>query len=1045
MTTFDYKKKFEPLRGVSGAKGGQASSRTPVESPDSLASIAYARMLDLISEGEIVGLVNGMQSVFLDETPLQNPDGSLNFAGAQVWTRNGTQDQSYIQGFPAVESEVGVGVELKFSQPYTRAVNNLALSAVSIRLSVRGLQQTNTSNGDITGYSVSYAIDVSVVGGAFEQVLSSSFTGKTSAKYERTHRVNLPPSATGWLIRVRRLTADSTTSSIQDATWVESVTEIVDAKFRYPNSAIVGCQFDSSQFSSIPSRSFRMRGRIIKVPSNYDAPTRTYSGVWDGTFKPSWTDNPAWIYYDLLLHPRYGLGNRVNSGQVDKWALYTIGRFCDELVADGKGGMEPRFTCNLYLQDQKDALRVLQDIATIFRGITYWGASQAIVSADMPSDPVYTYTNASVLKGKFSYKGSAKSTRYSTCLVSWNDPADFYRAKVEYLEDADQLTAYGVQPLSLTAFGCSSQGQAQRAAKWAMVTNKLEAETVSFSVGLEGALARPGQIIRVADNARAGRRIGGRIRASNRLTVVVDSLEGVQPGDRLTIITPSGVAETRTVVEGFCGIGEEGGQMAGSTNYYAGSTEDFAGEFGITGCVITVSQAFSAAPVPNSIWALENDELVAQRYRVISVTESAPLEYTITGSKYVEGKYANIDSGTLIEQPPITVIPPSVQPAVTNVTVTSDYMLDQGQAVTKMTVAWDPAPNAVAYEIQWRRDDNDWVFAGRTGSAQIQVAGIYAGRYLARVMAFNSSGISSVWASSLETVLAGKTTPPPMVTDFAAVSKIFGIDLSWGFPAGATDTNYTEIQYNTVPNEQGVMKLGDFSYPTKTTSMVGLGPGVRFYFRARLVDKTGNIGPWTGWVTAQSSNQASEILDYLTGQITETQLGQELLSEIDQIGVNSAAIQVTQTTVNDLDVGLSAMYSIKLGVNSNGTYYAAGMGIGIENTPEGIQSQVLFLADRFAILNQINGTAVSPFIVQNGSTYIRNAVIQDGSIINAKIGSFIQSDDYLFNTTGWRLDKTGTLYLNGNGAGYRLRLSNQGLYLTDTNTGVVVVELGLLS
>ena len=1036
--THDYKRKFEPLRG---AKGGESSSRTPVESPDSLSSIAYARMLDLISEGEIVGLVDGMKSVFLDETPLMNPDGSLNFQKAQIWTTNGTQDQSYMPGFPAVESENGVGVELKFTTPWTRAVNNLQLSAVSVRLSVRGLQKTNTSNGDITGYSVSYAIDVAVVGGGFVQVLSSAFTGKTAAKYERTHRINLPASATGWTLRVRRLTADATTSSIQDATWVESITEIIDAKFRYPNSALVGCQFDSSQFSSIPTRSFRMRGRIIKVPSNYDPATRYYSGVWDGTFKPAWTDNPAWIYYDLLLHPRYGLGNRINAGQVDKWSLYQIARYCDELVEDGQGGMEPRFTCNLYLQDQRDALRVLQDIASVFRGITYWGAGQSIVSADMPSDPVYTYTNANVLKGKFSYKGSAKATRYSTCLVSWNDPADFYRAKVEYLEDRDQVAAFGIQPLSLTAFGCSSQGQAQRAGKWAMVTNKLEAETVSFSVGIDGALARPGQVIRVADNARAGRRIGGRIRAANRLTIVVDSLEFVNPGDKLTIITPQGVAETRTVVEGFCGIGEEGGQMAGSTNYYAGSTEDFAGEFNLTGCVITVDQAFSAAPVPTSIWAIESDELVTQRYRVISVAEAGKLEYSITASKYVVGKYANIDSGTIIEQPPISVIPPSVQPAPTNITVASDYMLDQGQAVNKMTIAWDPAPNAVAYEVQWRRDDSDWIFAGRTGTAQIVVSGIYAGRYLARVMAFNASGVPSLWASGVETQLDGKTTAPPMVTGFAASGVVFGINLSWGFPQGATDTNYTEIQYNTVASEIGAMKLGDFSYPTDSHNMVGLGAGVQFFFRARLVDKTGNIGPWTGWIYGMSSNQADEILDYLTGQITETQLGQDLLEEIDNIAVNSAAIQVTQETVNDLDTGLSAMYSIKLGVNVDGTYYAAGMGIGIENTPGGMQSQVLFVADRFAILNQINGAVTSPFIVQGGVTYMSSAFIQNGTINMLKIGDNLQSDNFVSGLQGWKMGKTGVFENNGiSASGGRMVQTPTSIKMYHPN-GVLAVNL----
>ncbi|MDS9879469.1 phage tail protein, partial [Pseudomonas protegens] len=477
---------------ITGSKGGESKPRPSVEAPDSLQSTAYARILDLVSEGEIQGLVAGERSVYLDETPLANADGTRNFSGVTLDARTGSQDQLHIPGFPAVESEIAVGVELKYGQPWVRAVQNLQLSAVRVRLSTPRLAQTNTSNGDTNGYTVQYKIEVSTDGGPYVQVLASAFSGKTSTKYERSHRVDLPPASSNWQIRVTRLTPNSTSGAIADKTSIDAITEVIDAKLRYPGSAVVGLQFDASQFQSIPTRSFDLRGRIIRVPSNYDPESRLYSGVWDGSFKTAWTDNPAWIFYDLLLHFRYGLGHLLNEAQVDRWELYRIGQYCDQLVPDGRGSQEPRFTCNLFLQTRSNALDVLQDLATTFRGMSYWAAGSVMAIADIPEDPVYTYSNANVIDGKFGYFGSAKKTRYTVALVSWNDPADFYRQKVEYVDDQAGITRYGIQQTEITATGCTSQGQAQRIGKWALLTNRLETESVGFSVGLDGTLARPG-------------------------------------------------------------------------------------------------------------------------------------------------------------------------------------------------------------------------------------------------------------------------------------------------------------------------------------------------------------------------------------------------------------------------------------------------------------------------------------------------------------------------------------------------------------------------
>lgn len=847
---------------LAGSKGGGAKPRPSVEAPDSLQSTAYARILDLVSEGEIVGLKNDARSVFLDETPLANDDGSLNFNGVTLDVRTGSQDQAHIPGFPAVENETVAAVELRSDQPWTKAFTNLQLSAVRIRLAVARLAQTNTSNGDTNGYTVKYAIDLATDGGAFVEVLTSAFSGKTTTKYERSHRIDLPAAKSGWTVRVRRLTPNSTSGAIADTTSVESSTEVIDAKLRYPGSAIIGLQFDASQFQSIPSRSFELLGRIIRVPSNYDPQSRTYSGIWDGTFKSAWTDNPAWIYYDLLLHPRYGLGHLLNAGQVDKWELYRIGQYCDQPVSDGKGGSEPRFTCNLYLSVRADALKVLQDLATTFRGMSYWGAGSVMAVADMPEDPVYTYSNGNVIDGKFVYGGSAKKTRFTVALVSWNDPTDFYRQKVQYVDDADGIARYGVQQTEITATGCTSQAQAQRIGKWALLTNRLETESVTFSVGLDGTLARPGQIIRVADNDRAGRRIGGRLRGATLDTLTLDAHVTAEAGDTLTLVMPTGKAVSRVIKS--VSISDEAQR-------------------------VVLTQPLSELPPAQSMWAIDSVSLAAQQFRVLSIAEDftdTEIKYSISAVKHVPSKYGAIDNGSRIERPPVTVIPPGVQAPPTSVTISNNHFVDQGSAVGVMTIEWTRPANAIAYEVHWRKNDSEWVYAGRTGGSSMEVRGIYAGRYVAKVRAINALDIGSIYATSVETQLSGKTTPPPSVTFLKADSLLFGIGLKWEFPAGAEDTQRTEIWYGPTANLEAATKLADLAYPQSDYTMQSLLAGSSFFFWARLVDRTGNIGPWypTGnGVLGQASSEAGPILDMLAGKISQTELGKDLLGEIEKI------------------------------------------------------------------------------------------------------------------------------------------------------------------
>ncbi|PZT22726.1 host specificity protein J [Stenotrophomonas maltophilia] len=1147
--------------------GGKSSTnaRTPLETPDSLHSISYAKVLDLISEGEIRGLVAGNQSIYLNEVPIQNSDGSFNFNGVRVETRSGTQDQEYIPGFPSVENEIGVGVELR-DTPVVRAASGQDLSAVRIRFGVPALQRQNTENGDTDGYTVEYAIDLSTDGGAFSTVLSNAFRGKTTTEYQRSHRIDLPPG-NQWQARIRRLTPNANSSTVADTVNVISMTEIIDVKLRYPNCALAAIQIDGSQFQGKPTTAYRIWGRIIRVPSNYDSIARTYSGVWDGTFKSAWTNNPAWVFFDMVTNDRFGLGDRIPLDWVNKWRLYEIAQYCDQLVSDGVGGMEPRFTCSLYLQTRASAHKVLQDMASMFRGISFYAAGQIMASADMPKDPVYTYSQANVVDGKFTYTGSGGKARHTVALVSWSDPDDFGRQKVEPVQLQEGIARYGVNQIEVTAFGCHSKSQAQRVGLHILYSENLETETVSFAVGLDALNCMPGDVIQVANAKRAGRRNSGRISAATASSLTLDVVPpSMQVGDVLRATLPSGKTQARTIN----GVNPE--------------TR-----------VVTVSAPWSEVPVAHSIWATESTDLVMEQFRVISITEEDGLTYRITGLTHRPDKFGAIDDGTRLEPPPVSIVPPSVQPPPANVRMSSHVVIDQGIATPVLTIEWDAAAKAIAYDVEWRRDDLNWVRVGRVGTASAEVRGIYAGKYLARVRAVNALNAVSQPALSVLTDIQGKTEPPPSLTSLTAASVVFGIQLAWAFPPGATDTERTEIWRSAGPNLENATKLGDFAYPQNRHRLDGLAAGAKFYFWGRLVDRSGNIGPWYpagAGVVGESSTDVTEYDAYFSGLINKSALGQELLSEIESIssivplvwdadatyepgqtvvhngkiwlwtdadpgneeppgtkwksvgdavaeagalvgridqleldvteidgkvtavgnrvdglvaqysaehagdedwnagdedsfagtvttltviasgdyalgrrvdtteaavGETRSMVQATSQALVDVNGKISASYSLKLQIAANGQYYAAGMGIGIENQPDGsYQSQVLFTADRFAFVNLVNGQLTSPFVIQGGQTFINQALIgtawitsakiADAAITNAKISGTIQSDDYVPGQTGWRINKAAGGGFEFNGAvagGYRLNITNQGIYIRYPN-GNLAVELGVL-
>ncbi|EQA1662926.1 host specificity protein J [Enterobacter bugandensis] len=1140
---------------IKGRKGGSSSSRTPTEQPDDLQSVAKAKILLALGEGEFAGGLTA-RDIYLDGTALENADGSQNFSGVAWEFRSGTQAQKYIQGIPGTENEINVGSEVSSSTAWTRTFTNTQLSAVRLRLKWPSLFKQE-DDGDLVGYSVNYAFDLQTDGGTWRTVLNTSVTGKTTSGYERSHRIDLPQAGSTWTIRLRKITADANSAKIGDTMTLQSFTEVIDAKLRYPNTALLYIEFDSSQFNgSIPQISCEPRGRVIRVPDTYDPETRTYSGTWTGAFKWAWTDNPAWIFYDLVVTDRFGLGNRLTAANIDKWTLYQVAQYCDQLVPDGKGGSgtEPRYTCNVYIQDRNDAYTVLRDFAAIFRGMTYWGDDQIVALADMPRDVDFTYTHANVVDGKFVYSSSTTKSRYTNALVSWSDPANGYADAMEPVFEQALVARYGFNQLEITAIGCTRQSEANRKGRWGILTNNKD-RIVTFDVGLDGNIPQPGYIIAVADRNLSGRDLGGRLSAVNGRVLKLDRVPSAKAGDRIMVNLPSGITQSRTIQS-------------------------------LSGGMVTVTTAFSELPQAEAVWVIESDELYAQQYRVITVTDNNDGTFTIVGANHDPDKFDRIDTGAIIDQRPVSVIPPGNQSPPANIVISSFSVVQQNISVETMRVSWDQAQNAIAYEAQWRRNDGNWVNVPRSSTTSFDVPGIYAGRYLVRVRAINAAEISSGWGYSEEKTLTGKVGNPPKPVGFiASESVVFGIELNWGFPANTDDTLKTEIQYSLTGTEEDAMLLADVPYPQRKYQQMGLKAGQIFWYRAQLVDRSGNESGYTEWVRGQASIDVSDITDVILEGMKDSDTFKDLIEnavdsnekvagmaddikkhadeleqqakdiqenadglaqaevKIDEIsvsmdgmtgGVKNSAIAIIQANlaqvatrktlsasvagnsaqldrideviVNDREATarallslqtnvngntasinslsdtvsnyqqstatqinaitatvnghtasittnaqaianvngqLSAMYNIKVGVTSNGQYYAAGMGIGVENTPSGMQSQVIFLADRFAVTSQAGSTVSLPFVIQNGQTFINDAFFRDASIQFGKITDSLQSNNYVAGSAGWRWGKDGTMQNYGSDSSGGMKQTNVTISIRDANR--LRVQIGKLT
>ncbi|HCC4479239.1 TPA: host specificity protein J, partial [Citrobacter freundii] len=970
---------------ITGAKGGSQKQHTPVEQPDSAQSMARCRMLLALGEGEFAGGLDATR-IFLDGTPLGNADGSMNFENVTWDFRPGTQVQTPIPGFPAVENETSIGTPLTKVTPWTRAISNTQIDAVLVRVGIPGLQQQE-NDGDIVGTTVQYHIDLAIDGGVYATVMTKTVTEKLSSLYELTHRINLPKANTGWQIRVVRDTADSTSQMLQNKTQVQAITEVIDARLRYPHTALLYVSFNAKSFSNIPKISCKPKGRVIRIPQNYDPIARTYSGTWDGIFKWGWTNNPAWIWFDILTEPRFGLGRRVTPAMLDKWELYRIAQRCDQKVADGKGGSgtEPRFMFDVYIQAQADAWQVIKDIAAGFNGMTFWGNNMFNVVSDMPADTskLQILTRASVV-GKPTYSSGSEKNRYSSALINFSDPENHYQDRTTAVMFPDLVKQFKFKQTQLTAIGCTRESEAQRRGGWAVYSNSLD-RIITVQTGLDGFAYVPGTVFAFADERLSGRVYGGRITEYNAAlkSVTTDRGTSALAGDTLMIRTQGGTVESRTIQA-------------------------------VNGQQLILATAFTAEPLPNAIFVIDAGQLRLQYFRVTNLTfNDEENTYSITGAEYNGAKYDAVDNNARLDTPPTSLIPTGLVGQPTSITISSYDSVRQGQRIATMVASWD-APvdkngktqaDIVAYQAQWKRGNNEWINIPETGLRNIEVSGIYSGDYLVRVRAINSGGASSLWTSSVLTHLTGRTGDVPKPVGLRTTAINWGIQVDWSFPADTGDTLQTELQYSVNGNGDNPLLLAGVPYPQQTYTQLGLKAGQEFWYRARLVDRIGNQSDWTNWVRGESNANADDYLGDIAGDFLTSADGDRLTGDIDtnleaalqnalanhgtvehqwaQYGEVRADILVVKTTIADVDkamaemstqvqaqfndvtaaledkltavvdaTGASAIYTLKTGVRINGVMYNAGMSIAVlAEAGKPVVTRVGFNANQFVLMS----------------------------------------------------------------------------------------------
>nr|CAK6605218.1 tail protein [Klebsiella phage vB_Kpl_K53PH164C2] len=1067
------------MTNIKARKGGSSSPRTPVEMPDNLISKDKVKLLLAVSDGEVVNDFS-MKQLHFGGVPVQNEDGTFNYEGVIAEFRPGTQTQDYIQGFSESSAEFQVARDVTHNTPYTLTVSNKNLSAIRFRL-LWPRVLTQKDNGDMVGSVVEYKIEMAVDGASYQTYLTGKIDGKnTTGGYDRSIRVNLPQDFTSQvLIRVSRVTPDADGVKVVDAFQVQSYAEVIDAKFRYPLTAMLYVEFDSDLFQNqIPTISLKKKWKIIQVPSNYDPINRTYSGTWDGVFKWAWSNNPAWVLYDLIMNQRYGLDQRELGIPVDKWSLYEVAQYCDELVPDNRGGMEPRYLMDVIVQSQVEAFQLVRDVCSAFRGMTFYNGESLSIIVDKPRDPVYLFTADNVVDGVFVRTFPSEKTMYTSCNVMFDDEENQYEQDVEPVFNPDAAMRFGHNPTSITAIGCTRRTEANRRGRWILQTN-LSATTVSFSTGLEGMIPSCGDVIYVADphwQSAFNLVLSGRIMEVSGTQVFLAFRCDAKAGDTLILNTDDGKPVRRTI---------------------ASVSAD--------GKTITLNVGYNFDVAPDSVFLIESDQLAAEQYVVTRIEKGSDddeFTFAITATQYDPNKYDAIDNGVITDSRPTSVVDPDSLGAPKDLTISSFSRIVQGMSVETMVIGWSAVQYAKLYEVQWRKDGGNWNNVPRTATTQVDIEGIYAGEYQARVRCISGGNVASPWSALATATLTGKVgAPKGPINLFASDDEIFGIRVKWAMPEGAEDTAYIELYQSQSGTDQDASLLTLIPYPAAEYWHSILPAGYVNFYKARSVDRIGNVSAWTDYARGMSSTDVNAITDTILDEILDsdamkelqvsaqdsaaklndyansiiqnalandgnvrimrkengkrkaeikraevlianetearvqqvnqisaefnenlnaglTQINEALANETEsrvtseealsaRIGQNSAAIDQKLDSWANVN-GVGSMYTMKLGLTYNGQEYNSGMALQLTSQGGNVVSQVLFIADRFAIIrNAESGAYTLPFVVQNDQVFMNNALIQDGSITNAKIGNVIQSNNYIAGQQGWMINKNG--------------------------------------
>lgn len=874
-----FKKKKLPLfiAGAGGKKSSKSSSRTPVEADDTVNSRAMAAILDLLGEGVIGGLVNGARSIFIDDLPIVNEDGSSNFSGITWDFRDGSQDQTPMSGFDFVETPKSVNIQLKKTHYVTVSIDNDEADRVRVIMKFPSLRSIDKKTGDTNGTTVEYKFQIANGDSTFVDVVAEGeksvgikLTAKKTGVYYRSYELKLPKPGRAYKVRVVRITDDNSSQYLYNDTWVDSIGEIVDTPMNYPNSVLVGLKVNSEQFgSTMPSRSYLVRGLKIRVPSNYNESSNTYAGVWDGTFKLLSSSNPAWILFDLLTNARYGLGQYVSESMIDLGQLYQIGRYCDEEVDDGFGGKEKRFAINTQITSRQDAYRLIQDIAGAFRGMVFWAGGMVNIMQDSPSDPVMMFTNSNVKDGLFTYKGSARKDRPSVALVTYNNKEDGYKQNIEYVEDQDAMRRYGERKTEVVAFGCTSRGQAHRVGLWLLYTARMESDVITFTAGLDASFLMPGETVLIQNKYRAGKRNSGRIVEFTKNSITLDApVSLAKSGSFIRILNQEGKIVERDVLE----TGEN-----------------------ITKVTFSKALSSSETPVLNGVWTITEPDLEPMRVRIVNIAQGeTPGSFDITAVENNPSKYEAIDNGATLTPQNTTVLDPTYSKPSNLQIIEGTYLSSPGNLSVKLTATWEG--KSPEYWISWRRSDennvSNWQSA-RVTEEQYEIVNVAEhGQYDFQLYAVSFSGKKTEILTTVYRV-QGTMTPPDAPASLTAVGDYRNVVLNWINP-DSIDLDHINVYGAKANNLDSAKLIAEVASSTFTHA--GLGDNETWFYWVRAVNKRGMLSPPNSGLGTEATTK--DVVSFLKDKITSSELGKELLDDINS-KVSYEELEQSQTDLKN--------------------------------------------------------------------------------------------------------------------------------------------------